>query len=89
MTAKEKSKQKSAAKKKNIVASEETAPVGSLAGELNERKWSVVTFENCAAGNLTYEKAVEELKKLAAEKVAGLCIVTNEAAERISNSGKR
>jgi hypothetical protein len=45
-----------------------------------------VTFENCAASNLTYEEAVEKLKKLEAEKISGLCIITDEAAQRMINS---
>lgn len=54
------------------------------ASELNERCWSVVTFESRAAKNLTYEEAAEELRELASQKVSGLCIVTDEAAEKIS-----
>lgn len=52
-------------------------------GELNEPRWSVVSFESRAAGSLTYEQAAEKLAELAAEKVSGLCIITDEAAERI------
>ncbi len=51
--------------------------------ELSEPRWSVVSFEACAAGNLTYEQATEKLAELAARKVSGLCIVTDEAAARI------
>lgn len=54
------------------------------ASELNEARWSVVSFENRAAQNLTYPAAVEKLNELAARKVAGLCIITDEAARRIS-----
>lgn len=49
--------------------------------------WSVATFEKCAASNLTYEQAERKLAELAAEKAAGLCIITDEAGERIA--GKR
>ena len=52
--------------------------------ELNEPCWSVVTFETRAAKNLTYEQAAEKLRELAEQRVSGLCIITDEAAERIS-----
>lgn len=51
--------------------------------ELNEPRWSVVTFESCAASNLTYTEAAAKLKNLEAEKVSGLCIVTDEAAAKV------
>lgn len=63
--------------------SAEAAVTVSSSNELQERRWSVVTFENCAARNLTYQEAFEKLKALEAEKIAGLCVVTDEAAERI------
>ncbi len=52
-------------------------------GELDEPRWSVVSFEARAAGNLTYAQAAEKLKELAAQKISGLCIITDEAAARI------
>jgi hypothetical protein len=85
-----------AKKEENKESKEATKPQGesapdeisgdSSASELNEACWSVVTFENCAASNLTYEEAVEKLKKLEAEKISGLCIITDEAAQRMVNS---
>ena len=56
----------------------------SSASEIKEPRWSVVSFEERAAQNLTYAEAAEKLKQLAAEKVSGLCIITDEAAARIS-----
>lgn len=61
----------------------ERSAAENSASEINEPRWSVVTFEKRAAQNLTYSEAVEKLKQLAAEKVAGLCIITDEAATRI------
>ena len=52
--------------------------------ELNEPRWSVVSFEICVANNLTYAQAEQKLKELEAAKVSGLCIITDEAAARIS-----
>ena len=53
------------------------------ANELNEPRWSVVSFERRAASGLTYEQAAEKLAQLIREKVSGLCIITDEAARRI------
>ena len=68
---------KSSSKQKKIGAAKD------FSSEVNEPRWSVVSFEKCAAKNLTYAAAVEKLKQLAAEKVSGLCIITDEAAARI------
>lgn len=51
--------------------------------DLNERMWAVVTFESCAAKNLTYNEAFQKMQELKAQNASGLCIVTDEAAERI------
>lgn len=74
----------SAAKKKEVVPSNENAQAKDAASEINARRWSVVSFESVAAKNLTYNDAVKKLKRLEAKKIAGLCIVTNEAAAKIS-----
>lgn len=73
---------KAAARKENAssVASSE-----SSFNELNEPRWSVVTFERCAASGLTYDEATRELEKLLDKKISGLCIVTDEAAQRIKS----
>lgn len=68
------------ARKTNVAATSEDFP-----GELTAPRWSVVSFDRCLAGNLTYDKAVKKIKRLQAKKVAGLCIITDEAAARISN----
>ena len=53
--------------------------------ELREPRWSVVSFERCVAGNLTYEEAAEKLIELETRKISGLCIITDEAAQKIAN----
>jgi len=53
--------------------------------ELSEPRWSVVTFEQCAAKNLTYEQAEQKLQELATRKISGLCIITDEAAEKVKS----
>ncbi len=53
--------------------------------ELAALSWSVVSFEKCVAKNLTYEQAERKIQELAAQKTSGLCIITDEAAERIGS----
>jgi hypothetical protein len=52
--------------------------------ELRESIWSVVSFDKCEARGLTYTEAEQKLSELDAQKVSGLCIVTDEVAARIS-----
>jgi len=73
-------------KKKKVQAGAAQAETTNFANELNEARWSVVSFEKCVAKNLTYSQAEEKLVKLGAEKIAGLCIVSDEAAARIGRS---
>lgn len=54
-----------------------------FSSELREPRWSVVSFETCMAKNLTYAEAEQKLGELEAAKVSGLCIVTDEVAERV------
>lgn len=77
---KEKDSEATVARKKK---SPENAP-----GELEQKIWSVITFDSCAASGLTYNQAAEKLEKLKAENVSGLCVVTDETAARI-NAGKK
>jgi hypothetical protein len=76
-------------KKKKVQTDAAEAETVNFAGELNEPQWSVVSFEKCVAKNLTYRQAEEKLSKLEAEKLAGLCIVSDEAAARISKRKAR
>jgi hypothetical protein len=52
--------------------------------ELDEPMWSVVTFDRREASGLTYAEAVAKLKELELARTAGLCIVTDDAAGRIT-----
>lgn len=53
--------------------------------ELAALCWSVVSFDKCEASHLTYEQAEGKLRELRAQKVSGLCIVTDDAAGRIES----
>ncbi len=61
------------------------AATEDFSSEINAPLWSVVSFEKRVAKNLTYAEAAKKMKNLAAKKVAGLCVVTDESAARISN----
>ncbi len=56
-----------------------------ISGELLEPRWSVITFESCAVRGLNYDEATAWLNKLKTQGLSGLCIVTDEAADRISD----
>ena len=56
------------------------------ASELREPRWSVVSFETRTAKNLTYSEAEQRITQLGKQGVSGLCIITDEAAERISGA---
>jgi hypothetical protein len=57
----------------------------TILSELLEPRWSVITFEGCAVRGLNYDEATNWLSKLKNQGLSGLCIVTDEAAERISD----
>lgn len=52
--------------------------------ELDAPIWSVISFEKRVGKNLNYADAAAMLKKLIGAKVSGLCIITDEAAEKMS-----
>ena len=51
--------------------------------ELSETRWSVITYETVAASGLSYPEAADLAAKLKSERVSGICIITDDAAERI------
>jgi hypothetical protein len=54
-----------------------------LKNELNEPRWAVIGAGDRTVRHLTYEQAVECRNVLEAEGIFGLCIVTDETAERV------
>lgn len=67
-------------------AAEEPAEVQiePIESELNEPRWSLVSFERREAGGLTYPQAARLMEELDSNGIAGLCIVTDTAASRMS-----
>lgn len=51
--------------------------------ELDEPRWSVVSFDQLEAGGLNYRQAAKLMNELNFHGISGLCIVTDEAASRI------
>lgn len=51
--------------------------------ELDEPRWSVVSFQGIEAGGLAYYQASALVHELDSHGVAGLCLVTDDAAARI------
>lgn len=51
--------------------------------ELDLPVWAVISFERTEATALTYRQAAERMAELEAKGVAGLCMVTIEAADRV------
>ena len=54
--------------------------------ELDEPLWSVISFDRCEASGLAYAEAEQKVAELEEQNVPGLCIVTNEAADRVATA---
>lgn len=52
--------------------------------ELQSERWAVVSFDQCEASGLTYAVAMQRMAELEERRIAGLCIVTDEAAARLN-----
>jgi vacuolar-type H+-ATPase subunit F/Vma7 len=53
-------------------------------GELDEKLWAVLSYRGCEAVDVTYDEAREVVRKLPDKKAYGICIVTAEAARRLT-----
>lgn len=52
--------------------------------ELAQPRWSVISFDKLEASGILYAEAVSILETLDKKGVSGLCIIADEAAERVS-----
>lgn len=66
----------------------EKREVETVSSELDMPRWSVVSFDVCEASGLTYSAAAKLMSEKEAAGVYGLCIVTDEAAERVAPTRK-
>jgi hypothetical protein len=55
-----------------------------MTSPLEEPVWSVLSDRGCEAGSLAHEEARRLVHRLGGEGRHGLCIVTDEAASRMS-----
>ena len=62
---------------------EPSAPL--ILSELDQPRWSVVSFDRREASGLGYRQAAALMEDLDSRGVAGLCIITDEAADRIKS----
>jgi hypothetical protein len=58
---------------------------GQKSSEFDAPRWSVLSFEKCERNNLSYEEAQRFVAEMS-DKFSGLCIVTDEAANRMCGS---
>jgi hypothetical protein len=54
--------------------------------ELREQRWSVVSERGCEASSVNYEEAAGLVGRLRADKIHGLCIISDEAARRYNSN---
>lgn len=58
-------------------------------GELDEKRWAVISERGCEATRVAHAEALELVRRLKAEKLSGLCIVTEQAASRLQPAAKK
>src|SRR5207245_6262318 len=58
-----------------------------VTSDLEMKQWSVISERGCEASALTYEEARRLVHRLGGEGRHGLCIITDEAADRTMTSG--
>jgi hypothetical protein len=51
--------------------------------ELRERRWAVLSERGCEDAGLSYEEAAGLVARLKAERVSGLCVITDAAAAHL------
>jgi len=56
--------------------------------ELNERRWAVLSERGCEDAGLSYEDAAAMVARLKAERVSGLCVITDAAAAHVPRAKK-
>lgn len=54
--------------------------------DLREPLWAVIAFDGPVAKGLTYDEAMQRISEVSEEEKPGLCVVTNEVAERMKKA---
>ncbi|MFN2579468.1 MAG: hypothetical protein ABR607_17510 [Pyrinomonadaceae bacterium] len=57
-----------------------------MTSDLQNQKWAVLSHRGLEATTLTHEEARRLVRRLASEGSHGLCIVSDEAARRMSGA---
>jgi hypothetical protein len=57
-----------------------------MSSELEQKKWSVISERGCEASSVTHEEARRLVHRLGAEGRHGLCIISDEAARRLTEA---
>ena len=56
--------------------------------ELKERRWAVLSERGCEDTGVSYDEAAAAVARLKAERVSGLCVVTDAAAAHVPRAKK-
>ena len=56
--------------------------------ELNERRWAVLSERGCEDAGLSYAETAAAVARLKAERVSGLCVITDAAAAHVPRAKK-
>ncbi|HEX8285880.1 MAG TPA: hypothetical protein VF588_21160 [Pyrinomonadaceae bacterium] len=59
-----------------------------MTSELNERRWAVLSERGREDSGLSYEEASALIARLRAEKLSGLCVITDRAAAHVPEAKK-
>jgi hypothetical protein len=60
-----------------------------MTSELGMEKWAVISDRGCEATGLTHEDARRLVHRLAGEGRHGLCIISDEAANRLGSVDRK
>lgn len=66
----------------SVSLSDDSETLTEISCDLELPEWSVVSFDKVEAGGLKYWQAAELVRELEAHGIAGLCIITDDAATR-------
>jgi len=55
-----------------------------MSSDLEQKKWSVISERGCEASSVTHEEARRLVHRLGAEGRHGLCIISDDAARRLT-----
>jgi len=56
----------------------------NMTSDLESKKWSVISERGCEASSVTHDEARRLVHRLGAEGRHGLCIISDEAARRLT-----